>query len=34
MEKFIIAARNVGADVQVISNLAELVAYIDERIEG
>ena len=34
MEKFIIAARNVGADVQVISNLEELVAYIEERIEG
>ncbi|MEJ2198654.1 MAG: hypothetical protein P8X54_08830 [Desulfuromonadales bacterium] len=34
MENFIIAARNVGADVQLISNLEELVAYIDERIEG
>ena len=34
MEKFITAARNVGADVQVIENLEELVAYIDERIDG
>ena len=30
MEKFITAARNVGADVQVLENLEELVAYIDE----
>jgi L-lactate dehydrogenase complex protein LldG len=34
MEKFITAARNVGADVQVLENLEELVAYIDERIDG
>ena len=34
MEKFISAARNVGADVQVLANLEELVAYIDERIDG
>lgn len=34
MEKFISAACSVGADVQVLANLEELVAYIDERIDG
>jgi L-lactate dehydrogenase complex protein LldG len=34
MENFISAARNVGADVQVLANLEELVAYIGERIDG
>jgi L-lactate dehydrogenase complex protein LldG len=34
MEKFITAARNVGADVQVLANPEELVAYIDDRIDG
>ena len=34
MEKFISAARNVGADVQVLANLEELVAYIAERVDG
>lgn len=34
MEKFINAARSVGADVQVLANLEELVAYIDQRIDG
>lgn len=34
MESFIAAARNVGAEVHVLADLAELVTYLDERIEG
>ncbi len=34
MESFINAARNVGADVQVLANLEELVSYIGDRIDG
>jgi L-lactate dehydrogenase complex protein LldG len=34
MEKFISAARNVGADVQELANPEELVAYIDDHIDG
>mgnify|MGYP001821741204 CR=1 FL=1 len=34
MEKFISAAGNVGADVQVLANLEELVTYIADRCEG
>jgi len=34
MEKFINAARNVGADVQVLENLEDLVTYIVSRIDG
>ena len=34
MEKFISAARNVGADVQVLATPEELVAYIAERVDG
>lgn len=34
MESFIKAAQNVGADVQVLTSLDELVSYICERVEG
>lgn len=34
MENFISAARNVGADVQVVSALDEVVNYIAERVDG
>lgn len=34
METFITAARKVGADVQVLTGLDELVAYIVERTDG
>ena len=34
MEQFVIAARTVGADVQVLSNLEDLVTYIGQRVDG
>ena len=34
MENFINAARNVGADVQSLANLEELVSYVNDRIDG
>ena len=34
MKRFISAARNVGADVQVVADLQEAVAYLKERTAG
>ena len=34
MKDFIAAARNVGADVQVLSDLRDAVGYIKERVAG
>lgn len=34
MEQFIQAARNVGAEVKKLSDIEELITYINERIDG